>query len=59
MEETSLNSISLYTSNILMPLIIENLKTENSNLQIQHNYLQNSLDIISNHLFGSNFHTNV
>ena len=66
MEGMSLNSISLYTSNILIPyidnldkLIIEDLKTENSNLQVQHNHLQNNLNIISNHLFGSNIHTNV
>lgn len=66
MEGMSLNSLTLYTSNILIPyidnldkLIIEDLKTENSNLQIQYNHLHANLNIISNHLFGSNIQVNV
>ena len=66
MEGMSLNSLTLYTSNILIPyidnldkLIIEDLKTENSNLKIQYNHLHANLNIISNHLFGSNIQVNV
>ena len=66
MEGMSLNSLTLYTSNILIPyidnldkLIIEDLKTENSNLKVQYNYLHENLNIISNHLFESNIQINV
>lgn len=44
MEEASLNSLTLYTSNILIPNI---------------DNLHQNLNIISNHLFGSNIQMNV